>query len=239
MQGDQSFDDLVRQAQRATEDERRQLLDQLVTQFAAAAFRWAVMILEDETAAYDALQDAWLSAYLHLDQLRESVAFPAWFRQIVLTSCYHALRRGRQNVNMPESTTEEAVSDADPIAEVEDKERLEHIREAVLALPEREREVTELFYFADYPQHEIAEVLGIPLTTVKKRLQYAREHLRELIKPETVAQLNGDLLALKGGSTGAPFGELLFPIAIGAAESFVYEIEPQSATYYEPALAYP
>jgi len=57
----------------------------------------------------------------------------------------------------------------------------EQVTRAVRSLPEHERVVTELFYIGDYSQQEIAEQLAVPLTTVKKRLQYAREHLRETI----------------------------------------------------------
>jgi RNA polymerase sigma factor (sigma-70 family) len=169
--------------------ERRQMVERLVTQFAEAGFHWALAVLGDEEAAYDALQDAWLSAYLHLDQLRESKAFPAWFRQIVITACYHKLRRDPESDPLPEDD-EPAATQADPTDEIENKERREHIREALKALPERERIVTELFYFADFPQQEIAEVLAVPVTTVKKRLQYARRHLKGLIHPEFVNQLD-------------------------------------------------
>src|SRR3954462_588369 len=94
----QSVDDLVRQVQQADDEERDQLLDRLVTQFAEAAYRWARGILYDEDKAYDAVQEAWLNAYLHLDQLRESAAFPGWFRQIVLSSCYRAIRGEKSSI---------------------------------------------------------------------------------------------------------------------------------------------
>src|SRR5262249_35809625 len=112
MRQDDSFDDLVRKAQQASSAERRQLLDELIAQFAEAAYRWAVVILQDENAASDALQDAWLNAYLHLDQLRESAAFPGWFRQIVLTSCYHAIRDERRTQSLDDQPSDDAAPDA-------------------------------------------------------------------------------------------------------------------------------
>lgn len=193
----QSYDELVLQAQQADDPERRQLLDQLIRQFAEAAYRWALVVLEDENAARDAVQEAWLNAYLHLDQLKEGTAFPAWLRQIVLTSSYHAIRREKPSLPLTEQASEQATT-ADPTEEAEYRERQERIRQAVLALPEHERIVIELFYFADYPQQEIAEVLSVPVTTVKKRLQYARERLKSLIQPDIVAQL--PLYAFNGGS---------------------------------------
>ena len=52
---------------------------------------------------------------------------------------------------------------------------------AVQALPENEQIVTKLFYLNGYSQKEIARLLELPLTTVKKRLQYARRNLRGIL----------------------------------------------------------
>ena len=52
---------------------------------------------------------------------------------------------------------------------------------AVQALPEKEQVVTQMFYLNGYSQKEIARLLELPLTTVKKRLQYARRNLRGIL----------------------------------------------------------
>jgi len=72
-----------------------------------------------------------------------------------------------------------ADSPVDPAMVAERRERRASIAAAVNALPDGQRLVTVLFYVGGYPQHEIAEVLNIPLTTVKKRLQAARRQLHE------------------------------------------------------------
>lgn len=223
---DQPYHDRSRQA---NEDERRQLLDRLVAQFAEAAYHWARIVLEDEDKVYDAVQEAWLNAYLHLDQLRDGAAFPGWFRQIVLTACYRAIRREKPSIPLSEQLPEEAVHQPDPVEEIEQNERLARIREAVLALPEAERLVTELFYFDDYAQQEIAEALAVPLTTVKKRLQYARRRLKGMIHPDIVAKL--DLFTLNSGDMGIPFGaddDLL------AELSTILSNHMRSAAFYPP-----
>ncbi|MEP7285170.1 MAG: sigma-70 family RNA polymerase sigma factor [Chloroflexota bacterium] len=201
MQQDQQYEDLVRQAQAASEEVRRQLVDKLVMQFTDAAYRWALVILEDEDKASDALQEAWLNAFLHLDQLQESAAFPAWFRQLVQNSCYRVIRDEKPALPLEDQLPLDSAPHEDLIEAVESKERSEYIRDALSGLPEHERIVTELYYFADYPQQEIAEVLSVPLTTVKKRLQYARRHLKGIIQPDIVSQL----AALNGGCTAAAF----------------------------------
>jgi len=73
------------------------------------------------------------------------------------------------------------------------------LRGAVGSLSLPERTVTQMYYLDEYSQQEIATLLQVPLTTVKKRLQYAREHLRErmpimnrLYMPGDGAQMPGD-----------------------------------------------
>src|SRR5579864_313754 len=92
MAQDKLVDNPGRTVQEADEEEQGQLLDQLVEKFAEAAYRWARLILDDEDKAFNAVQEAWLNAYLHLDQLRDRAAFPGWFRQIVLRSSFRVIR---------------------------------------------------------------------------------------------------------------------------------------------------
>jgi len=66
-------------------------------------------------------------------------------------------------------------------SQVEAMETRRRLRVAVAALPETARDVTRDYYLRGDSQREIAERLNIPLATVKKRLQYARQHLRNLL----------------------------------------------------------
>ena len=55
----------------------------------------------------------------------------------------------------------------------------DHVLAAIRLLPDHERTVTTLFYINGYSQQEIAAFLEVPITTVQKRMQYARQHLKE------------------------------------------------------------
>ena len=74
-----------------------------------------------------------------------------------------------------------AALDADPAVVTEQRADQDAIAVAIAALPERERTATVLFYLGGYAQQEIAAFLGIPVTTIKKRLQAARKQLQERI----------------------------------------------------------
>ena len=158
--------------------ERQQAFGELVHLFQDMAYSVAYGTLADFHLAQDAVQESFVTAYRQLNQLREPLAFPGWFKQIVYSQC-HRLLRGKQLPTKPIEATADLIStEPDPALAVEDFELKDKVLAAIQALPEREQIVTKLFYLNGYSQSEIAKLLQIPVTTVKKRLQYARQHLR-------------------------------------------------------------
>lgn len=166
-------------AQNGTRQERHEAFGLLVSRFQDMAMSVAYTILGDLALAQDAVQEAFVAAYQNLDQLREPKAFPGWFKQIVWTQA-HRLIRGTQIEETPLPATL-ATKEMDPAAAAEAHELKRNVLAAIQALPEHEQEVTRLFYLNGYSQQEIANLLQLPLTTVKKRLQYARQRLEGLL----------------------------------------------------------
>lgn len=194
---EQSYEALVRRARdrRLSAEERHAAFDELMTRFQGSAERWAYRVLGDSEAARDAAQEAFITAYRQIDQLHDPAAFPGWLRQITLSRVSRATRR-RDYQTPP---LREDAPDADQVRQVNERELRELVLDAVRRLPDHERAVTELFYIDGYSQQEIAEQLAVPLTTVKKRLQYAREHLRESLPNVPTAMLFAGGSLLRGG----------------------------------------
>ena len=166
---------------RAKKESRQQAFAELVSQFYEIAFRWAFSRLHDADLAQDAVQEAFVVAYQKLEQLQEPEAFAGWFKQIVLSQTYRLLRDTRPLTLAVGISQEMMASEPGPAALIENDEMKERVMTAVQALPEKEQVVTKLFYLNGYSQKEIARLLELPLTTVKKRLQYARQNLRGLL----------------------------------------------------------
>ena len=162
-------------------EERQEAFAQLVGEFYEAAFRWAFSRLNDADLAQDAVQEAFVVAYQMLHQLKEPKAFAGWFKQIVLSQTYRLLRDTRPLTLAVGISQEMMASEPGPAALIENDEMKERVMTAVQALPKKEQVVTKLFYLNGYSQKEIARLLELPLTTVKKRLQYARQNLRGLL----------------------------------------------------------
>jgi len=145
----------------------------VVCEFQDMAFSVAYSWLGEPEAAKDVAQDAFLDAFKHLHQLRDADAFPGWLKRIVIKHCDRATRRK----SFP---WEPALADqADPINEAADAETRRQVRAIVEALPPKERIAIALQYFADLTGPEIAALMELPLSTIKKRLRTARARLRE------------------------------------------------------------
>ena len=165
----------------------RDAFNQLVLRYQTLAFTVAYRILGDRRSAEDASQEAFLSAYRAIHRFR-SGSFKAWLLRIVTNACYDQLRAQRRRpINAP-YTTVDAERDAwiadqgeSPQAYVERQELGKAIQYGLDALPAAQRFVVVLADIQDLEYKEIAQVLGIPMGTVKSRLNRARRRLRNYL----------------------------------------------------------
>ncbi|MBI4530618.1 MAG: sigma-70 family RNA polymerase sigma factor [Candidatus Latescibacteria bacterium] len=163
----------------AAQDGDKEAFGKIVKRFQDVAYAIAYGILgKDTDLAEDAAQDALIEAYLCLPKLRDPVTFPKWFRQIVVKRCDRLLRRRHLTTVPLEMAMNVPSGVPDPVTVVETHEIQSLVREAVEDLPNHERLVTTLFYIAEYSYSEIAALLEIPMSTVKKQLYTARRRLR-------------------------------------------------------------
>ena len=136
----------------------------------------AMNVLGDYAGTEDVVQDAFVQAYEKLPHLRKPKAFGPWVMKIAYRCALEAMRR------KPEEAPLDAAADAaieKPIWFDEDNKRL---LVAVMKLPQGEKQVVMLRYFASHSVKDIAEILGRSVGTVTKQLSRARIHLREILK---------------------------------------------------------
>jgi RNA polymerase sigma factor (sigma-70 family) len=151
----------------------------LVTRFEAMAVSCAYARLRDADLARDVAQEAFLDAFLHLDQLRECEAFPGWLRRVVLKHCDRERRAPRRRVVVEAGERETPASAPDAADALEEAERDRRLRAAVESLPPAERTIVALHYFAGEPLEQLSAFLELPVTTLKKRLHTARRRLEQ------------------------------------------------------------
>jgi RNA polymerase sigma-70 factor, ECF subfamily len=143
--------------------------------------------------AEDALQDAMLRAFAHLNNFQEKSSFSTWVTRIAINSALMMLRKKRVCQEVPFEGIDgsgdnyeprEAKSPAeDPETRLARKEREELLNAAILQLPQVLREVVELRQSKGYSTKEIARALRITVPAVKSRLSRARATLRAALLP--------------------------------------------------------
>lgn len=153
--------DLVRRAKARD----RAAFDELVGPLIGQAFRLAFGMLHDRGSAEDAVQDAAVRAWRKLSNLRPDAPLRPWFLAIVANQCRTAMR-GRWWSVVRVDRIEQS-----PAADFEDRiVRGADLRAALRKLAVDHREVLVLRYYLDLPLEEVAAITGVPVGTVKSRI---------------------------------------------------------------------
>ncbi|CAA9561538.1 MAG: ATP synthase beta chain [uncultured Thermomicrobiales bacterium] len=150
----------------------------LVQRYQAMAFGYAYASLGDFHLAEDAAQQAFVTAWRRLAHLEHPERFGGWLRGIVRFECLRLLRAGRSRETPLDATDPVVASTPGPEELAMERDGVDRLFAAISALPRVEREVTILHYVHDRPQRDVAEFLGIPVTTVNNRLRSARTRLK-------------------------------------------------------------
>jgi RNA polymerase sigma-70 factor (ECF subfamily) len=173
-----SDEELVRRARASDHAAYREVVER----YKDAGFRVALQILHHASDAEDALQEAFVKAYVYLDSYNPRYRFYTWFATIVRNVALSHLR-ARDWLVTP-LTDELAipvrsiVEDSPELAALASS-RAEIIRDAVSALPERYRRVLILRYWHDLTYEEIASVTEQSMGAVKTQIHRAKRLLAD------------------------------------------------------------
>jgi RNA polymerase sigma-70 factor (ECF subfamily) len=151
--------------------------ERLVDRYQRPLFNVALRLLGRYDEASDATQNAFVKAYVHLDTFDPGQRFFSWIYRILKNECLNKLRSERTLEPLPPHLT--AVGG--PAETLENRERHQALRNALMALSSDYREVIELRHFAGLSYDEIGAALGIQTKTVKSRLFSARQRLGEML----------------------------------------------------------
>ena len=151
-------------------------------------YRTARAILKDDSLAEDALQEAYLAAFRHMDEFRGDAALGTWLTRIVVNQALQALRRTRRDRVVVPFEESDAQHEALNVADSPDTgpenmllraQMRRLIERNIDALPEGYRTVFMLREIEDLTVEETAAALDIPPATVRTRLFRAKARLRE------------------------------------------------------------
>lgn len=143
----------------------------------ASLHRVAHLMLGDAAEADEVVMDAFAKALARWRLFRSLDSPPAYLRRVVVNDCRSRVRRRavERRALALVGRRDDVVNDADHGARVD-------LWRAVLTLPDRQRACVALRYLDDMREEQIAEVLGVPLGTVKSQLSRARRKLRDALE---------------------------------------------------------
>lgn len=157
----------------------RGALEELLRRHAPLVHRICRRIVADPGDALDATQEALLAVARRIDHFDGRCAFTTWLYRVATNAALDELRRRARRAPPAAPDTVLAPSDDDPSRVVD---RLD-VRAALGALPEEFRVAVVLRDLGDLPYAEIADILGIPVGTVRSRIARGRALLAERLAP--------------------------------------------------------
>ncbi len=165
----------------------------LVRRYEGELYGYLRRYLSDNDLAEDVFQNTFVQVYLKLNQFEEGRAFRPWLYAIATNQAIDALRREGRHQAIRLDLDGEDARDVDfpqllellqnrgpsPLEHLQAEERRQMVRAGVDRLPEFLKQVVILAYYQGLKYLEIAEILAIPVGTVKSRLHTALSRLHE------------------------------------------------------------
>lgn len=158
---------------------------EIVKRWERRIFALAYGMLGREEDARDATQETFLAAFRSLRGFRGEAKVSSWLHRIAVNQCITRQRRAKVRNEAAIDDEEERHANSfsaplkySPARVAEGQEHIEAVRRAVSALPIELRQVVLMKEFEELTFREIAEVLDLPLSTVKSRLYTAMKQLQ-------------------------------------------------------------
>jgi RNA polymerase sigma-70 factor (ECF subfamily) len=158
----------------------------LVRRWERSIYCLSLRMLGRDEEARDICQETFLAAFRNLRYFRGEAKFSSWLYRIALNACHSRLRRNgsvlEQSIDQPDEEGRKFELACNETEEVTDRlqqeDRIRIVRRALQALPPEMREVIIMKEYEERTFAEIAQILQIPVSTVKSRLYTGLQQLR-------------------------------------------------------------
>ena len=163
--------------------------DVLVRRYERVMFQLAVRLTGNTDDAADIAQEAFIRGWNHIKAFRREAMFSTWMHRIVVNVFLDNRKKNRnkkhisleQSIDASQEATTMDIPDtaAGPEALALESEQQVQLHNALMDLPEAQRTLMVLFHIQEKTYEELVEITGLPLGTVKSRLNRARLAMRD------------------------------------------------------------
>ena len=207
---------LIRQAQAGDQE----AFAELYRQSGPTVYRTIYSMVQDEDAAWDIHQNAFLLAWQGLAKLEKPEAFLPWLRRIAVREAIKELNKDQPlcftdlaNAEEEEPQFEETRDGYQPELQIDKQEAARLVREILDQMPQKQKLIVGMYYYEQYSIKEIAETLNITQGTVKTQLHLGRKRVEAEVR-----RLEKQGVKLYGLSPMAFLGGLLKRMPLPARE---------------------
>lgn len=179
---------------RAINNGRSDLFQRLVEKYQQKLYNFGMRMCGESRDAEDMVQETFLAVFRYLEGFRYETRFKNWMYRVATTTCLKAKRKSKHAPERELSLEEFMPGEGDalpdhapgwaqrPLDQLLNEELAEHIKQAILELPEKYRMVAVLRDQEGFSTEETAQILDISAANTKVRLHRARLFLRERLK---------------------------------------------------------
>ncbi|MBC7655019.1 MAG: RNA polymerase sigma factor [Oligoflexus sp.] len=150
--------------------------------YSKAMYNVSVRILNHTDEAEDALQEAFMEAFIKIKDFRQETSFGSWLKQIVVYKSINILRKRKMVFEEIDDFDVESIVDHNWEDEKELNFKIEEIKKAITLLPEGYRLVLSLYLLEGYDHEEISQILKISEGTSRTQFLRAKRKLIDILK---------------------------------------------------------
>ncbi|WP_034890157.1 RNA polymerase sigma factor [Gillisia sp. Hel_I_29] len=154
----------------------------LYNKYCEGMFIVAHRFLKDSFEAEDAMQEAFIKAFLKLHQFEGEVTFGAWLKKIVIHKCIDKLKAKKMELIALNEQTMEVVDNDDTNWQIQDGITIDMVTNSIEKLPEKYKYPLMLFLIEGYDHQEISEILKISGVASRTLVHRGKKKLQEELK---------------------------------------------------------
>lgn len=151
----------------------------LYNQYSKGMYSVCTRMMGDRATAQDVMQDAFVDVFKNIKSYKGESTVGAWIKRVVVNRCLTHLRK--RKIQLVDAEVLEHVADDESITEDVTYE-VKQIKNAMEKLPHGYKVIFSLYAVEGYDHEEIADIMGITISTSKSQYHRAKKKLKELVK---------------------------------------------------------
>jgi RNA polymerase sigma-70 factor (ECF subfamily) len=160
--------------------------DQIVKRYTESIRRYIARLIGNWQESEDVTQDVFVKAFINIASFNPKMKFSSWLYRIAHNESVNYIKRNYRykEVEFSDEVKNKLLDDKTALEKIIDKERIESVRESLVKLKSKDREILELYYFEQKTYLEISDILKMSVNSIGPTINRARAKLKKILKNE-------------------------------------------------------